>query len=83
MHDIRLAMALVAFASIAVFAVSYRLLKSRSKTFLDIMAVIIVMLIGVYMQTVWGQLWIVNWISLSLRRDPLQFFENLQKRDDR
>ena len=64
MHDIRLAMALVAFSSIAVFAVSYRLLKSRSKTFLDIMAVIIVILIGVYVQTVWDQLWIVNWISL-------------------
>ncbi|HIK90716.1 MAG TPA: hypothetical protein EYG03_01805 [Planctomycetes bacterium] len=64
MEDIRLAVALIGFVSVAVFAGMYRLLRDRSKPFLDIIAAFIVILIVVYMYTVWGQLWIVRWIPL-------------------
>lgn len=64
MEDIRLGIALIAFVSIAMFCLTYRLLKSRSKVFLDFIAVVVVVLIVVYVQTVWGQLWIVQWIPL-------------------
>ncbi|MEO2012744.1 MAG: hypothetical protein ABGZ53_00075 [Fuerstiella sp.] len=50
--------------SVAVFAGMYRLLRDRSKPFLDIIAAFIVILIVVYVYTVWGQLWIVKWIPL-------------------
>ena len=65
MEDLRLAIGLIAFVSIAVFSTTFRLLRNRSKTFLDVVAVLIVALIAVYVQTVWGQLWIVKWIPLS------------------
>ena len=64
MHDIRLAIGLIGFISIAIFAIVYRLLRSRSVIFLTVMAAIVVALIIVYVVTVWGQLWIVNWIPL-------------------
>lgn len=64
MDDIRLAVGLIGFVSVAVFAGMYRLLRDRSKPFLDIIAAFIVILIVVYMYTVWGQLWIVKWIPL-------------------
>lgn len=64
MEDIRLAVGLICFLSIAAFALLWRLLKSRSHLFLDIMAGVIVLLIVTYVYTVWGQLWIVNWIPL-------------------
>lgn len=65
MEDLRLAIGLIGFISIAVFSATFRLLKNRSKPFLDVVAVLIVVLVGVYVQTVWGQLWIVKWIPLS------------------
>ncbi len=64
MDDIRLAMGLIGFLSVGAFAVTWRLLKSRSEHFLDAMAIVVLILIGVYVYTVWGQLWIVNWIPL-------------------
>ncbi len=64
MEDIRLAVALIAFLSIAVFAITLRLFRNRSPIFLDLAAVVNVGLIAVYMYLVWGQLWIVNWIPL-------------------
>ena len=64
MEDIRLAIGLIGFVSVAVFAMTYRLLRSRSNMSLDLSAVLIVLLIGVYVRTVWGQLWIVQWIPL-------------------
>ncbi len=64
MEDIRLAVGLIGFVSAAVFAGMYRLLRKRSKPFLDFIAAFIVVLIVVYVYTVWGQLWIVKWIPL-------------------
>jgi hypothetical protein len=64
LEDIRLAVGLIGFVSAAVFAGLYRLLRGRSKLFLDFIAVIFVVLIVVYVYTVWGQLWIVKWIPL-------------------
>ena len=64
MEDIRLAIALIAFISVATFAGVRRLLKGRSPVFLDISAVLTVALVGAYVYLVWGQLWIVNWIPL-------------------
>lgn len=65
MEDLRLAIGLIGFISIAVFSATYRVLKNRSTTFLDIIAVLILVLIWFYVKTVWGQLWIVKWIPLS------------------
>ncbi len=44
MHDIRLAVALIALASVAIFSVMFCLLRHRSKPFLDFIAVAIVQL---------------------------------------
>ena len=64
MEDIRLGIALIVFVSIAMFCLTYRLLRDRSKIFMDFIAIVVVVLIVVYVQTVWGQLWIVKWIPL-------------------
>lgn len=64
MDDIALAIALIGVLSLALFLVTMRLLKARSKHFLDAMAVVVVGLIITYVYTVWGQLWIVNYIPL-------------------
>ncbi|MCP4505181.1 MAG: hypothetical protein GY826_02160, partial [Fuerstiella sp.] len=64
MEDITLAVGLIGFVSVAVFAGVYRVLRGRSKPFLDLIAVFIVTLIVIYVYTVWGQLWIVRWIPL-------------------
>jgi hypothetical protein len=64
MHDIRLAVGLIGFLSVAIFALTYRLLRKRSKRFLDFMAAVIVLLGFAYVYLVWGQLWIVEWIPL-------------------
>ena len=64
MEDIRLAVGLIGFVSAAVFAGLYRLMRDRTKPFLDVIAAFIVILIVVYVYTVWGQLWIVKWIPL-------------------
>lgn len=64
MEDIRLAIGLIGFVSVAVFMATYRLLLPRSNRVRDITGAVIVILIGVYVRTVWGQLWIVRWIPL-------------------
>lgn len=64
MEDIRLAIGLVGFVSLGVFLLTYRVLKSRSPRLLDAVAAFIVLLIALYVRTVWGQLWIVSWIPL-------------------
>jgi hypothetical protein len=64
MHDIRIAVTLIALVSVGLFLLSLRLLESRSKRFLDCLAAILVVLTFAYGNLVWGQLWIVNWIPL-------------------
>ncbi len=62
MHDIRIAVALIALVSVALFSVMFRILRHRSKLFLDFIAVAIVLLMLAFGYFVWGQLWIVEWI---------------------
>lgn len=64
MKDIRLAVALIGFLSLATFALTWRMLKNRSQQILNPVAVVIVALIVAYVYLVWGQLWIVRWIPL-------------------
>lgn len=64
MADIRLAIALMTLLSVMVFCTTVRVLRQRSPLFLDFMGVVALILIGAYVQLVWGQLWIVNWIPL-------------------
>ncbi len=64
MEDIRLAAGLIGFLSIGMFALVFRLLNGRSNNVLDLSALVVVGLIMAYMHTVWGQLWIVQWIPL-------------------
>ncbi|MEZ6123247.1 MAG: hypothetical protein R3C49_08755 [Planctomycetaceae bacterium] len=64
MHDIRLAVALIAFVSIATYLLTFRLLRNRSNRVIELVAAVVVLLILVYLKYVWGQLWIVRWIPL-------------------
>lgn len=64
MHDIRLAIGLLAFVSVAVFTTTLRLLRGRSRTVLDVTGVAVLGLLILYIIYVWGQLWIVKWIPL-------------------
>ncbi|MEZ6061825.1 MAG: cysteine peptidase family C39 domain-containing protein [Planctomycetaceae bacterium] len=63
-HDIRLAIGLMVMLSIGVYFVTLRLLRNRSKLFLDVIAAVIVVLTLAYVRFIWDQLWIVNWIPL-------------------
>jgi hypothetical protein len=62
MEELTLAIVLMAIASIGVFFVVRRLLRQAPSWLLDTLAVAIVLLIGVYVRFIWGQLWIVRWI---------------------
>lgn len=64
MHDIRLAIGLIAFLSLGFFLLTLRLLRGRAIWVHDVVAVVTVALVAVYVKTVWGQLWIVQWIPL-------------------
>lgn len=64
MEDIRLAMGLIGFVTFATFLGTSRLLHGQSRRILTAMAALVVGLIVLYTVTVWGQLWIVNWIPL-------------------
>lgn len=64
MHDIRLAIGLIAFVSLGLFLLTLRLLRGRPIWVHDVVAVACVVLVAVYVKTVWGQLWIVQWIPL-------------------
>jgi hypothetical protein len=65
MHSLWLAMALMALLSVAVFFATRRLVSRLSHRWLEGLAAVIVVLIGVYVRSVWGQLWIVRWIPLA------------------
>jgi hypothetical protein len=64
MADLRLAMALMALLSIASFLGVRRLCAKAGPRVLDTLAAAMVLVIGVYIRLVWGQLWIVEWIPL-------------------
>lgn len=64
MEELWLAMALMAALSIVVFFVTRRLVTNVHPRLLDGFAVVIVLLVGVYVRLVWGQLWIVKWIPM-------------------
>lgn len=64
MEHLRLAVGLMALLSVAAFFLTVRLFRRASPVLLDLVAVMVVALIGVYLRTVWGQLWVVNWIPL-------------------
>ena len=64
MADLRLAMALMALLSVASFLGVRRLCAKAGPRVLDALAAVLVLIIGVYIRFVWGQLWIVEWIPL-------------------
>ena len=64
MADLRLAMALMALLSVASFLGVRRLCVKAGPRMLDTMAAALVLIIGLYIRFVWGQLWIVEWIPL-------------------
>jgi hypothetical protein len=64
MADLLLAMALMALLSVASFLGVRRLCAKAGPRVLDTLAAVLVLIIGVYIRFVWGQLWIVEWIPL-------------------
>ena len=64
MADLRLAMALMALVSVASFLGVRRLCAKAGPRMLDTLAAALVLIIGLYIRFVWGQLWIVKWIPL-------------------
>ena len=64
MEELWLAMVMMVLLSVAVFFVTRRLVTNAHPRLLDGLAVVIVLLVGVYVRLVWGQLWIVKWIPL-------------------
>ena len=64
MADLRLAMALMALLSVASFLGVRRLCAKAGPRVLDTLAAVLVLIVGVYIRFVWGQLWIVEWIPL-------------------
>lgn len=64
MADLRLAMALMALLSVVSFLGVRRLCAKAGPRTLDTLAAAVVLMIGVYIRFVWGQLWIVKWIPL-------------------
>ena len=65
MEDLTLAIVFMSVISIATFFIVRRLLLKAHSRLLDTLAVVVVLLIGVYVRLVWGQLWIVKWIPLA------------------
>ena len=64
MEELWLAMAMMVLLSVAIFFVTRRLVTNSHPPLLDGLAVVIVLLVGLYVRFVWGQLWIVEWIPL-------------------
>ena len=65
MDDLRLAMTLMTLLSVASFLGVRRLCANAGPRVLDAAAAALVLIVGVYIRFVWGQLWIVRWIPLS------------------
>jgi hypothetical protein len=65
MDDLRLAIMLMAMLSVVVFFGVNRFARSLGPRMLDVLAIVFVVLIGLYVRWVWGQLWIVDYIPLS------------------
>ena len=65
MEDLTFAMVFMALMSIGIFFLVRRVLLNASPLILDGTASVLVVLIGVYVRLVWGQLWIVKWIPLA------------------
>jgi|GEM_PF-471122 len=64
MHDIRLALGLIGFLSVAIFLLGRRVARMLPPRALDMAAVALLLLMAAYLKYVWGQLWIVQWIPL-------------------
>ena len=65
MEDLTIAIILMAVLSMAVFFSFRAVLLGAPDRLLDGIAAALVILVGVYVRLVWGQLWIVRWIPLS------------------
>jgi len=65
MEDLTVAMIFMALVSIGIFFLFRLILFKASPLLLDSIAVAIVLLVGVYVRLVWGQLWIVRWIPFA------------------
>jgi hypothetical protein len=65
MEDLTIAIGLMAFVSIGIFLLVRRLVRNASPIILDGIAAGLVILIGIYVRLVWGQLWIVKWIPFA------------------
>lgn len=64
MEHLRLAIGLMGFLSVATFFLTRRVIDNVSSIALDLLAIIVLVLVGAYVYLVWGQLWIVNYITL-------------------
>ena len=65
MEDLTIAIILMAVLSMAVFSSFRAALSGAPERLMDGIAAALVILVGVYVRLVWGQLWIVRWIPLS------------------
>ncbi|MCX7399026.1 MAG: cysteine peptidase family C39 domain-containing protein [Planctomycetales bacterium] len=65
MEDLTAAIILMAVLSIAIFFSFRMALSNAPERLLDGIAAVLVILVGVYVRLVWGQLWIVRWIPFS------------------
>jgi predicted double-glycine peptidase len=65
MEDLRLAIMLMALLSVVAFFGVRSLAQGLGPRWLDMLAAVFVLLIGLYVRWVWGELWIVQWIPLS------------------
>lgn len=65
MEDLTIAIILMALFSIAIFFSFRAVLSNAPERLLDGIAAALVILVGVYVRWVWGQLWIVRWIPFS------------------
>lgn len=62
MHDLRIAVGLLALVAAFLFALIVQSLRSLSKPMLDTLAVMVVVVMVAYGYLMFGQLWIVKWI---------------------
>lgn len=65
MEDLTAAIILMAVLSVAIFYLFRTVLSNAPERLLDGIAAVLVILVGVYVRLVWGQLWIVRWIPFS------------------